>query len=651
MTTVASYGSWGSPITPDLLVEKVVGLSYPLPQGDAVTWVEMRPSEGGRYTIVRRTADGTVTEVLPERFAVRTLVHEYGGLAYAVFGDTIYFSNFADQRLYRIDLAGGQPEPITPQPPPTAAWRYADPVISPDGRWLVCVRERHSDDGVINEIAALPSDGSSEPRVLAAGHDFYSFPRFSPRGDHLAWLSWDHPRMPWDGTKLWEAALGPELTPAEPRFVAGGPDEALSQPRYSPDGGLHYISDRTGWWNLYADENGTARAVAPRDVEFCGPDWVFGQSSYTFLSDGTLVACWTEEGLDRLGVLGAGEKGFTPIETGFTSLGSLQPFGSSVLAVGANAAQPPAVVEISVPGGDVRVVRRSRDLTISPELISTPRAIEFPTEGGLTAHALYYSPRNADFVGPENELPPLIVISHGGPTAATSSALNLGIQFWTSRGIGVVDVNYGGSTGYGREYRRRLNGAWGVVDVDDCTNAARYLAGRGDADGGRLVIRGGSAGGYTTLCALTFRDAFACGGSHYGVADAGALAEDTHKFESRYLDSLIGPWPQARALYEERSPIFHTHRLSTPLIIFQGLEDKVVPPSQAEMMVDALRAKGIPFAYLAYEGEQHGFRKAESIKRIAEAELYFYGRILGFSPADDLPPVEIENSEAITQGR
>jgi len=643
---VAPYGSWASPLTADLLVEKMVGLGYPQALGDGVLWVEMRPSEGGRYAIVNKGADGVVADLLPEPFAVRTLVHEYGGLAFAVSGETVFFSNFADQRLYRIN-AGGTPQAITPEPPQPAALRYADPVVSPDGRWLACVHERHTDQGVVNEIVVVPVDGSQEPRAIVSGSDFYSFPRFSPRGDRLAWLCWDLPRMPWDGTELWEAPIGPGAVLGEPRLVAGGPEEALSQPRYSPDGGLHYISDRTGWWNIYADDGDGSRPVATRAVEFCGPDWVFGQSSYVFLPNGTMVACWSEEGLDRLGVLRPGEQGFTTVETGFTSISSLHPMGASVLAITANAAEAPAVVRISIPEGGSQVLRRSREVALPPELISAPLPIEFPTAGEMTAHALYYAPRNPDFVGPGDELAPLIVISHGGPTSATSSALNLGIQFWTSRGIGVVDVNYGGSTGYGREYRRRLNGAWGVVDVDDCTNAALYLADRGEADAGRLVIRGGSAGGYTTLCALTFRDVFACGSSHYGVADAGALAEDTHKFESRYLDTLIGPWPEARDLYEKRSPIFHTDRLSTPLIIFQGLEDKVVPPAQAEMMVDSLRAKGVPFAYLAYEGEQHGFRKAHNIKRTAEAELYFYGRILGFSPADNLPPVEIENSHAI----
>jgi dipeptidyl aminopeptidase/acylaminoacyl peptidase len=638
MSTVAPYGSWASPITPDLLVEKVVGLSYPLPDGKDLYWLEMRPAEGGRYAIVRRSSDGSTTDVIPEEFSARTLVHEYGGLCHAVGRGNLFFANFSDQRLYRTE-AGGAPRPLTPEPAVPVSVRYADPALSPDGQWLVCVRERHTPDGVLNEIVVLPTDGSSEPRIVAEGHDFFSAPRIGPSGDRLAWLTWEHPKMPWDGTELWEAEVSDGFAVGPPRPVAGGPDESITQPRHSPSGALHYVSDRTGWWNLYAD----GAALAPMEAEFSGPDWVFGQSTYTLLADGSLVAKWSERGLDRLGVLAPGEERFEVVETPFTAVDSIAAFGSGIVAIAGSPTQAPAVVEISIPSGDITVLRSSRESSVPAGYLSVPRPIEFPTEGGLSAHALYYPPANADFTGPEDERPPLIVISHGGPTSATSSTLNYGIQFWTSRGLAVVDVNYGGSTGYGRAYRDRLKGAWGVVDVDDCVNAAGWLSRRGEVDGDRLAIRGGSAGGYTTLCALTFRDVFACGASLYGVADAGALAEDTHKFESRYLDGLIGPWPEARELYEERSPIFHIERLSTPVILFQGLEDKVVPPEQAEMMARALRDKGVPFAHIVYPDEQHGFRRAENIKRTCEAELYFYGKILGFDPAGEPEPVPIEN--------
>jgi dipeptidyl aminopeptidase/acylaminoacyl peptidase len=480
--------------------------------------------------------------------------------------------------------------------------------------------------------------------VLAGGHDFYSSPRLRPDGSRLAWLSWDHPRMPWDGTELWEAEVGPAFVLAPARLVTGGADESVAQPRYSPAGRLQYVSDRTGWWNIYVDDGGAGQVLGPMEAEFAGPDWVFGLSSYVFLADGSLVASWSKDGHDHLGWLAPGADRFAAIATPYTDIEDLEPYRSGVLAVASSATESPAVVEIAVPDGARRVIKTSREATVDPRYLSVPRPIEFPTTDGLTAHALFYPPSNADFIGPDGERPPLIVMSHGGPTSATTPALNYRVQYWTSRGLAVVDVNYGGSTGYGRPYRERLKGNWGIVDVDDCVNAARWLAEQGEVDAARMVIRGGSAGGYTTLCAVTFRDVFAAGASHYGVADAGALAAHTHKFESRYLDGLIGPWPQAREIYEARSPIFHTDLLRTPLILFQGLEDKVVPPEQADMMAAALDKKGVPYAHVTFEHEQHGFRQADNIKRAAEAELAFYGWVLGFAPADDIEPIEIHNA-------
>ena len=649
MTTTAPYGSWRSPITADLLVEKVVRLGSVSTAGDDVYWVEGRPSEGGRQQLVRRGAGGAVADVLPDGFAARTLVHEYGGRSYVVGADgTVCFSNFADQRLYRLAPGGGAPVALTEEPAPALSVRFADPVLSPDGAWLVCVRERHlgaTAVEVVNDVVAIPTDGSAAPHVLAEGHDFFSAPRLSPDGRSLCWLSWDHPNMPWDGTVLSVAPFAGGRVTGAVREVAGGPSESVSQPRWAPDGTLVFASDRTGWWNLY---DGEGTALCPADAEFSGPDWVFGQSSFAFLADGRLVAVRSERKIDRLGLVHGG--GFEELAgLPFTSVASLAVVGagSSVVAIAASPVRGPAVVRIDVADGSVEVLRASRETAVDEEYLSVPEAVEFPTEGGRTAHAFFYPPRNADFVAPEGERPPLIVMSHGGPTGATDPVLDLGQQFWTSRGFAVVDVNYGGSTGYGRAYRDRLQGAWGIVDVDDCVNAARWLADEGRVDGDRMVIRGGSAGGYTTLAALTFRDVFAGGASHFGVADAAALAADTHKFESRYLDGLIGPYPEAADVYAERSPIHHTDRLDRPMILFQGLEDKVVPPEQAEMMAEALRAKGIPFAYVAFEGEQHGFRQAATIKRVAEAELWFYGRVLGFGPGDEIEPVRLENEEGL----
>ena len=611
--------------------------------GGAVHWNERRPNEGGRLVVVRRRPDGSIEDLVPEGMSARTLVHEYGGRSYCLCGDGIVFTNFDDQRLWRVSPGGEAAAALTAAPPSPRSWRYADQVCSPDEQWIVAVRERHEGD-VVNDVVAVPATGG-EPVVLAAGHDFYGAPRLSPDGGQLAWISWDQPDMSWDATELWVADVSPAMQVGAARKVAGGPGESVIRPRWSPDGQLHYISDRTGWWNLYADDGGTGRALAPMDAEFAGPEWVFGGSSYAFLDDGRLVCAWSAGGRSRLGIIDGGA--LREVDQPSTTLSSVETDGGVAVLIGGSGTEPPAVVRIDIATGSRETLKRSREVNFDPAFVSVARPIEFPTEGGLTAHAYFYEPKNPDAAGPGGERPPLVVMSHGGPTSAAQSVHNPAIQFWTTRGIAVVDVDYGGSTGYGRAYRERLKGQWGVVDVDDCVNAARWLAEQGLVDGDRMVIRGGSAGGYTTLCALAYRDVFAAGGSLFGVADAEALATDTHKFEARYLDGLIGPYPEAADRYRERSPIHHTDGFSCPLIVFQGLEDRVVPPEQSEMIVKALQAKGIAVAYLPYEGEQHGFRKAENIIRTAEAELYFYGRVLGFTPADTIDPVDIDNEDTL----
>jgi dipeptidyl aminopeptidase/acylaminoacyl peptidase len=656
MVTVSPYGSWKSPITADLLAESAVRLSYPMVAGerrDTLYWVESRPAEKGRLVIVRRRPGGGEEEVFGPGFSARTLVHEYGGRCYTVHGETVYFSNFEDQRLHRV-LPGGLPEPITPEPPLPRSVRYAAPTMSRNGRFLYCIRERHGAPGVaeevLNDLVVLAGDGEAEPRVVAGGHDFYSFPTLRGDGRRLAWTCWDHPRMPWDGTELWESELGADGLPFSSRLVAGGEAESITQPRYDPAGRLHFVSDRTGWWNLYSDDGEGGVALAPMVAEFAVPDWVFGASTYAFLPDGALVASYASGGFSHLGVWRRpGPAGSEPIETPFDHLAyvAAAPGPASVVAVAGSSLLPDAVVEIGIPSGEVSVVKASGEPSVDDRYLAQPEPIEFPTGDGLRAHALFYPPLNPDFEAPPGERPPLIVSSHGGPTSAFVPGFKYEVQYWTSRGFAVVEVNYGGSAGYGREYRERLKGLWGVVDLDDCVNAALFLASSGRADRNRLLIRGGSAGGFTTLCALTFRDVFAAGASYYGVGDLGALAEHTHKFESQYMVGLVGPWPSGRAIYEERSPAFHTDLLETPIILFQGLEDAVVPPRQAEVMVEALRVKGVPFAYVAYEGEQHGFRQAPNIKRSAEAELYFYSRVLGLQQSDEVEPVEIEHSEAL----
>ncbi len=590
------YGSWPSPITAASLVERAVSLSDLRADAGALYWIEGRPAEAGRQVIVRWVPGEEPVDVLPPPFSARTTVHEYGGAAYCVAGGTVFFSNFADQRIYRGDT------PITPDD----GSRYAD--YDFHGDRLVCVRER----GDVNDVVEV-RDG--ELTVVTAGHDFYASPRFAPDG-RMAWLAWDHPRMPWDGTLL------------EPGPVAGGPDESVTQPKWSPAGVLHWISDRTGWWNLYAG----GEPLAPMEAEFAEPAWVFGGSNYDFLGGNRVVASWT----GHLGILGE-----EPLDLPYTSFSSITAFGDKVAAIAASPRHAPAVVLIDPATSEATVVRESRPTPVDPRYLSTPRAVDFPTAGGATAHALFYPPANQDCAGPPGEKPPLVVTSHGGPTSQASTALNLRTQFWSSRGFAVVDVDYRGSSGYGRAYRRQLDGQWGVVDVDDVVAAARHLAEAGEVDGRCMVVRGSSASGLTTLLALT-RGVFAAGASLYGVADLAALATDTHKFEARYLDGLVGPWPDAADVYRRRSPLTHADELKAPLIIFQGLDDKVVPPAQAEVLVDALRRAGLPFAYLTFEGEAHGFRKAETIQRVMEAELSFYGQVLGFEPADDIDPVEIE---------
>ncbi|MBX5477341.1 MAG: S9 family peptidase, partial [Clostridia bacterium] len=499
-----------------------------------------------------------------------------------------------------------------------------------------------SDREAENTIVAVDLD-TGRATVLVSGADFYAAPRLSPDGRKLCWLSWNHPNMPFDGTDLWVADVAPDGSLGPARHVAGGPDESIFQPEWSPDGVLHFVSDRTGWWNLYRLEEGGPRALAPMEAEFGEPQWVFGLSTYAFAGPDQIVCKYEKNAFAHLATLDLRTGELRRLDLPFTVIQSVRARGRRVCFVGGAPDRPGAVVDLDLGTGAFRELRRSTDVEIDPGYVSVPQAIEFPTQGGRTAHALYYAPRNRDFEAPEGERPPLLVLSHGGPTAHSRPVFNLGLQYWTSRGFAVVDVNYGGSSGYGRAYRDRLKGMWGVVDVDDCVAAALHLAERGLVDRNRLAIRGGSAGGYTTMAALVFRDVFKAGASHFGVSDLETLARDTHKFESRYLDSLVGPYPERRDLYVERSPIHSIDRLSCPMIFFQGLEDRVVPPSQAEAMVAKLREKGIPVAYLAFEGEGHGFRKAENIKRTLEAELYFYSRIFGFPLADEVEPVAIEN--------
>ncbi|MCU1497463.1 MAG: dipeptidyl aminopeptidase/acylaminoacyl peptidase [Acidimicrobiales bacterium] len=697
------FGAWPSPITAAKLVEGAAAVGEIRADGDDIWWNEQRPSEGGRYQLVRRSSGGHRHDLFPAwdptgtaaAWNARTAVMEYGGGAWGVRNGTVVFANWADQRLYRVD-PGGEPTPITPEPEVARGLRWSEPTWL-DERWLVCVRESHEPDVVAahgeptNELVAVPLDGSAatDPtrvRLLAGGADFIHSP--AVHDDQIAWIRWDHPRMPWDGTELVRATLTRDADGApdaltQPQVIAGGPDESVVQPGFLVNGDLAYCSDRSGWWNLRSSRRGVpphpmASPPAPlgpdevgRDVdtlvdggvegEIGGALWVGGLRWWAEISGGRLVASMARNGRDCL-VMVHPDHSFEELASPFSEVGQVVAAGNAgavLLVAGTPFSETdPYLATISerreglggedagdpAPGDDAATLslerlRPPRDLGIGSEWFSEPHHVSFPSADDRTAHALHYPPVNPEVTPPPGERPPLVVMIHGGPTSAARNRLDLAKQFWTSRGFAVVDVNYGGSTGYGRPYRRLLDGRWGIVDVEDAVAAASYLAGEGLVDPEGLAIRGGSAGGYTTLAALCFHDVFKAGASHFGVADLAALASDTHKFESRYLDGLVGPWPEAEAVYVERSPIHHTYGFSAPLIVLQGSEDEVVPPNQAEMIVAALAAKGVPHAYLLFEGEQHGFRQAANIVRALEAELWFYGRVFGFTPADPIEPV------------
>ena len=663
---ITSYGSWRSPITAELIVKGSIGLGQIEVEGDNIYWTEGRPAEGGRSAIVHRDSTGIITDLIPAPFNARSRVHEYGGGSLAVDQGVVYFVNFADQRIYsvatksiansEIDSETKTPVPLTP----AGNYRYADLVIDRPRQRLMAVREDHSLEGEpINTLVAIDLTNGSHQQILASGQDFYSSPALSPDGKHLAWLTWQHPDLPWYSTQLWVAAFDEAGNLAQPQLVAGGKDESIFQPEWGADGSLYFVSDRSNWWNLYCWQQGEITPICEMAAEFGLPQWVFAMKTYGFTTPAVteqvqnmvtersrreeIICTYGQQGIWYLGKINLQTKELNTLEIPYTDISRLRVADGKAIFLGGSATAPTALVVMDLQTQELEVIRVSSQVTIEPSYFSVPEAIAFPTEQGLTAYGFYYPPCNPDYLAPEGEKPPLIVKSHGGPTAATSSSFSLRIQFWTSRGFAVLDVNYGGSTGYGREYRLRLDGQWGIVDVDDCTNGAKYLVNLGLADPQKLAIAGGSAGGFTTLAALTFRDTFQAGASYYGVSDLEALARDTHKFEARYLDRLIGIYPDQQEIYIERSPINFTAQLNCPVIFFQGLEDKVVPPNQAEMMVSALQQKGLPVAYVAYPGEQHGFRQAENIQRTLEGELYFYSRVFGFALAEAIDPVEIFN--------
>ncbi len=640
---IRPYGSWPSPIPIEILVVGRVGLQdtrFDLADDGAITWLESRPGDKGRQTLVRWTPGGETRDISPAGMNVRDRVHEYGGAPYLVDGELVIVSDFATGRLHRVH-PDRTSEPFTPEGP----FRYADYELDRRRSRILAVREDHSGGGeAVNTIVAIPLDGG-EPEILAGGCDFVAAPRLSPDGDRLAWLRWNHPNLPWDGTELMVARLDPDGRPIDKQIVAGSPTDWISQPRWSPDGVLHFAAEPKGWQNLHRWVAGRVEAITDEAMEFGHPDWLFGYRQYGFLPDGSILAIARSRGTDRLYVVGPGGAP-RQVDLPFTELAYLSVLGEVATLLAGGPDSPPTVIRLDVANGAWVALRRSWTTALDPAGIAHPEPVEYPTTGGKTAYGLFYRPTNPSIEGPPSERPPLIVTSHGGPTSQAYGGLTAATQLFTSRGFAVLDVDYGGSTGYGRDYRRRLEGEWGVMDVDDCVNGARFLADRGDVDGDRLAIRGGSASGYTTLSALAFRDVFDAGISYFGIGDLMAFTAETHKFESRYLDRLVGPLPELEAVYRERSPNNFADQIHCPVLILQGLDDRVVPPAEAERIVDALWERRIPHAYLPFEGEDHGFRGADAILAATRGELSFLGQVFGFEPADDIEPIEVVNLEA-----
>jgi dipeptidyl aminopeptidase/acylaminoacyl peptidase len=648
----APYGSWITPFTSELISRQTIGFGTIVIDGDDIYWIETRPAEGGRHVIVRRAANGTTFDITPQSYNARTRVHEYGGGAYVVHEGVVYFSNYADQRLYRQSARAILHSPQMRESSPTpeclntpAGMYFAEAVYDKRRHRLIAVCEEHSanNGAVVNSIAAIALDGSGHVTKLAEGFDFYAMPKLDPTGDKLAWLCWKHPNMPWDGTQLFVAHFNADGSLDGPDLIAGGVDESVAQPEWSPGSELYFISDRDGWWNIHRHRNGAVETMHEAQSEFCRASWHLGYSSYAFVDSEKLICSYNQKGFWKIGQIDLKSKKLSEIKTEFTDVWWLKMMGRKAVFRGASPSKPQSIILLDIDSGECQSIAQSTHMMLDQEMISEPEAIEFKSTDGETAHGFYYRPKNKNYRGLEMEKPPLLVKVHGGPSGTALTMLNLEIQFWTSRGFAVLDVNYSGSTGYGRAYRERLAGTWGIKDVDDCISGAVHLVEIGAVDGDRLLVSGGSAGGFTTLALLTFKNTFKAGASYYGISDLETMRRETHKFESHYLDKLVGAYPAQRDIYIARSPLYHIELLSRPIAFFQGQEDKIVPPNQTEMMVDALRRKNVPVACLIFENEQHAFRRGENIRRSLDGELYFYAKVLGFKAPDDIMPLVIEN--------
>ena len=627
--TRQAFGTWPSTISAQLITQAAPRLSFIQSDNDNLYWVEGRPWDAGRNVIMCRDSAGTIRDLLPSPFSHYSKVHEYGGMAYTLCADHLYFVNAADQRIYQLNLlTKEQPIALTQE-----GLRFADLVTNTEQHQLIAIAERHHQDREPENFIASINLITGELNTLVSGADFYAYPRLSPDQQQLCWIEWRHPNMPWDSTQLWCAQLKSNQL-GEKRLVAGADNnEAIFQPNWSPDNQLYYVSDKDNWWNIYGADG---LAVVEKKAEFATPLWQFGMSTYGFIDSDTIGCLWTEQGLWHSGFITIATGHLSIADHKYSSLESACCHQGRLYMVAGAPALANQIISIkpNLTNSSVSSIYAPASLDLDAGDIAQPQSLFFPTGDKQLVHAFYYPPTNALYQGLENERPLVIALCHGGPTGATDSGLNLKIQYWTNRGFAVVDINYRGSTGFGRQYRQGLQDVWGIADVEDTQYAIRYLAEQQQIDPQRCLIRGGSAGGYTVLSALTFTDTFKAGASLYGIGDLETLATDTHKFESRYLDSLIGPYPESRDIYLQRSPIHHAEGLNCPVIFLQGLQDKVVPPNQAEMMVDLLKQKGIQVEYVTFADEGHGFRKADNIIHAMESELAFYRDV--FNLADNL---------------
>ncbi len=625
MTSIP-YGHWPSPISAELLTAQGVRISEPQAVGNGVYWLESRPQEKGRSALVRDT-DGVREDLLPAPHSIRTRAHEYGGAPYLATASAIFYVLDSDQRIYRYDLASDKTQTLTPE----GAYRYSDFCYDVARTRLIAVREDCTQDTHQPSSSIIALDlTSGDIHTLAQGDDFYSNPRLSPDGNQFSFLRWNHPNMPWDGTECVLAQLNQCGDIINRAVIAGGASESIFQPQWSPAGELFFVSDRSNWWNIYRWTGTEAEAVCVMEAEFATPQWVFGMSSYGFLSAHEIFCCFSQEGYWQLGSIDLTRGKLKIIPSELRDIANIHCHNGKGYFIAASAKQSTQLWFYGADGSHEKIAPLTATAQlIAADFFATPQPIEFPTRDGESACGFFYAPTNPNVKRTTDQLPPLLIMCHGGPTGAPESSLNLKIQFWTSRGFAVLDVNYRGSTGYGRKYRDRLKNNWGITDVIDVCSGVDYLVEQKLINKNRVAIRGSSAGGYTVLAALTFSDVFKAGASLYGIGDLEALARDTHKFEAHYLDSLVGEYPAQQETYRARSPIHHIDQLNCPVIFLQGLQDKVVPPAQAEAMVAALQQKGIMTQYVTFADEAHGFRQAQNIQRALNEELNFYLAVFG----------------------